>query len=288
MKKNIFALLLVLALMLSLTACGGVDNSADVAKLQEDVAALQQQVEALSARVEALEQKSGLQSWELQPTVWANGSGAAVRLTATPVNHAEGQSAIFVVRLSGQEVASVDCAWDGTSYTASVDLEAADGYGYYCVLTAADGTREQLALNTPENPVDDTLVYLRTSLVAYGNLVVESWYDTEGKLTVTSGYVQVQMPRISTDGSEITYSSADLVLQLNGQELARQSLNLPAGEGEGSYELVLTDVVFDMPEMEDSDQLELWLEVTLSTGEELLSTGGSWFYSDGELLLAVG
>lgn len=288
MKQKIFAILLALTLMLSLTACGGVDNSADVAKLQEEVTALQQQVDALSARVEALEQRSGLESWELQPTVWANGNGAAVRFTAVPVNYAEGMSVSFVVRLSGQEVAAVDCAWDGTCFAASVDLEAADGYGYYCVLTAADGSREQLALNTPENPVDDTLVYLRTSLVAYGNLVVESWYDADGKLTITSGYVQVQMPRISTNGSQITYSSADLVLQFNGQELARTPLDLPDGEGEGSYELVLTDLVFDMPEMEDADQLELWLEVSLSTGEELLATGGSWFCSDGELLLAVG
>lgn len=288
MKKKLFAILLTLALMVSLTACGGVDNSADVAQLRESVAALQQQVADLSARVEALEQKSGLDSWELQPTVWANGNGAAVRFTAVPASHAEGQTAALIVRLSGQEVATVDCAWDGSSYTASVDLEAADGYGYYCVLTAADGSREQLALNTPENPVDDTLVYLRTSLVAYGNLVVESWYDADGKLTVTSGYVQVQMPRIATASGAVTYSSADLVLQLNGQELARTPLDLPDGEGEGSYELVLTDVVFDMPEMADADQLELWLEVTLSTGEELLATGGSWFYSGGELLLAVG
>ena len=32
--------------------------------------------------------------------------------------------------------------------------------------------------------MDDTLVYLRTSLVAYGNLVVESWYTGDNKLNI--------------------------------------------------------------------------------------------------------
>ena len=287
MKKKVFAFFLALTMLFALAGCG-TDNSADVAKLQEDIAALTQQVEALSTRLDMLEQKSGLQSWALIPTAWSNGGGASVRLTAVPVTYAEGQSASLSVRLNNQEIINTPCTWDGTCYTAAVELEAADGYSYYCSLIAADGTKEQFALNTPENPVDDTLVYLRSSLVAYGNLVVESWYGADDKLNITSGYVQVQMPQIAAESGQIVYSDASLVLQLNGQEVSRLPLDLPEGEGEGSYELVLTDAAFDMPEMADSDQLELWLEVTLSSGEQILTSGGSWFYSDGELLLAVG
>ena len=287
MKKKLFAIFLALTMIFSLTGCG-TDSSVDVAALEEKIDALTQQVETLSGRLDTLEQKSGLQSWALIPTAWSNGGGASVRLTAVPVTYADGQSASFSVRLNNQEIINTPCTWDGTSYTATVELEAADGYSYFCSLSAADGTREQFALNTPENPVDDTLVYLRTSLVAYGNLVVESWYTGDNKLNITSGYVQVQMPQIAAESGHIVYSDASLVLQLNGQEVSRLALDLPEGEGAGSYELVINDASFDMPEMADADQLELWLEVTLSSGEQVLSSGGSWFYSDGELLLAVG
>ncbi len=289
MKNTLFSkillILMTLSLAFTLAACGteaaaGVDPG--------ELEALRRQVEALSDRVAALEQRSGLAGWSLEADPWANGGGAAVRFSATPVNPSNGQTAALVVRLEDQEVASLDCVWDGTSFLATAELEAADGYSYYCLLTSPDGTREQLALNTPENPVDDTLVYLRTSLIAYGNLVVESWHDAGGKLTISSGYAQVQMPRLASGGGEITYTSADLVLRRNGQELGRHSLDLPAGEGRGSYEAVLTDVAFDMPDMAEADQLELWLEVTLSTGAEVLASGGSWSYFDGELVLAVG
>ncbi len=288
MKKitKILAGLMAAILLLALTACGKEESGSSVSP--EEVAALRQQVADLTARVEALEQKSGLRSWDMAATARADGSGAAVHFTAVPAGNASGLSAVLLVRLDGQEVASADCIWDGASFTASVDLDAADGYGYYCVLTTADGTREQIVLNTLENPVDDTLVYLRTSLVAYGNLVVESWADTGSQLTITSGYAQVQMPRLAGEGGQITCSASDLVLQRNGQEVGRQSLTLPAGEGEGSYEQVLTDVVFAMPEMAEGDQLELWLQVTLSTGEILMASGGSWTYFDGEFMLAVG
>ena len=63
---------------------------------------------------------------------------------------------------------------------------------------------------------------------------------------------------------------------------------MPAGESAGSYELTLEDVTFDMPKMKDDDQLDLWLEVTLSNGEAITSNGGSWFYSDDALNLMVG
>jgi hypothetical protein len=66
------------------------------------------------------------------------------------------------------------------------------------------------------------------------------------------------------------------------------SITLPKGEGEGSYEMAVTDLSFEMPKMADDHQLDLWLEVTLSDGQTLSTCGGSWYYSNGDLVLAVG
>lgn len=283
MKKSIIAIAMLAALVL--TGCG---QSADVSQLEKDIASLQHQVDALSARLDALEENSGLQDWNLSAVSWGDSTGANVTLTAAPLAYHEGQTANFTVRLGSEEVASVPCEWNGSVYVASADLLAADGYSYYCILTAANGSREQIALNTPENPVDDRLVYMETSLTAYCNMIVDGWEDEGGNLSVTSGYAQVQLPRISAGTEELAYAGAELVLRLNGNVVESQSLDMPEGEGEGSYEVVLSGISFQMPEMEDDYQLELTLEVTLSNGQVLGASGGTWYYNDGEMFMVVG
>ena len=284
MKKNIIAIVLLAALLL--TGCGG--QTADVSQLEKDIETLQNQIDALSARLDALEENSGLQDWNLTAASWSSSNGANVTLTASPLAYHEGQTAEFTVRLGGQEVTSVPCEWNGSVFTAAVDLEAADGYGYYCILTSANGAKEQIALNTPENPVDDRLVYMETSLTAYCNMVVDGWEDEGGNLNLTSGYVQVQMPRIFAGQDDVTFADAKLVLKLNGEAVETQNLDVPEGEGEGSYELILGDISFKMPEMQDDYQLELVLEVTLTDGQVLTASGGSWYYNAGEMFMVVG
>ena len=112
-------------------------------------------------------------------------------------------------------------------------------------------------LNTPENPVYDTLVYMETSLNAYCNIIVDGWEDEGGNLTITSGYAQIQLPRLTNDGDGATFQSTNLVLRLNGNPVESQLLDMPQGEGEGSYELVLSGNTFQMPELQDDYQLEL-------------------------------
>lgn len=282
-KRTIIALMLMLALLL--TGCG---QSADVDQLEKDIEALQNRVDALSARLDALEENSGLQDWNLTATPRSDNSGANVTLTAAPLAYHDGQSARFTVRLGGQEVASAPCDWNGSVYTAQVDLDAADGYSYYCVLTSANGDREQIALNTPENPVNDTLVYMETSLTAYCNMIVEGWEDEGGDLNITSCYVQVQLPRLSAGDSVVSYSEAKLVLKCNGEAVETQTVEVPEGEGEGSYESVLSGISFVMPQLEDDYQLEVSLEVTLSNGQVLTASGGSWYYNAGEMYMVVG
>lgn len=291
MKKRmmkLMTLVLAFALVFGLTACGGEEKPVEnMDQVNQELQTLRQEIADLEARIEALEQKGGLTDWSLTAEPWSSSNGATVFLNAKPENYQAGQTAVFSVRLEGVEVANVVCAWDGSYYTASADLEAADGYSYFCTLVSPDGTREMIALNTVENTSDETLVYLQSSLHVYGNLLVETWESDDKALTIKTGFVQVQMPRLGANAG-LEMNKAELVFELNGQVLERRTIDIPAGEGQGSYEMALSNLSFEMPKMEDDYQLDLWLEVALSGEETLVVSGGSWFYNAGTLNMLVG
>ncbi len=79
-----------------------------------------------------------------------------------------------------------------------------------------------------------------------------------------------------------------LVLTLDGAEVAAADVNLPAADETNTCTASLAGTTFDIPALEDDQQLQLRLDVTLSNSQTLTSPGGTWFYNDGELLLAVG
>ena len=297
MKKNLISVLLVLvmiaALMLSVTGCK--EETADerdalIAQLQEENAALQAQVEALTTEIETMKQRAALQRWDLTADVWSDGNGATVTFTAVPVTYVPGQSAALSVRMGDLEAESAVCLWDAEkeAFVGSVELSAADGYSYYCILTSTDGSQDEIVLDGPEHTRNENLVFLGTSLTAYANLIVEKWETAGNMLNVGSGFIQVQTPRLSAAGTAVTPARAELVFQLNGEEIARKEVSLPQGEAQGSYELALENFGFEMPAMEDDYQLDLWLEVALSNGNSISVCGGSWYYNSGELLLVVG
>lgn len=284
--STILWVLLCSVLVLSLTACGK-DKDNQVSTTESENAQLNAEPDTETAAPDALE-KAGLKAWDLSAIAWIDSNGAAVTFTGEPNAHEDGQAAQLLVQYNGEEMAAQDCTWDGSKYTATVDLEAADGYSYFCVLTSADGTMEQIVLSSPDNPTFDTLVYMQSSLTAYCNLFVADYEEKDGKMNITSGYVQVQLPQISADGSKIAFEGAELVVQLNGEALETQKLDLPQGEGAGSYESALTSVSFKMPEMKDDYQLDLNLVVKLSDGSTITANGGSWFYNNGKLNMVVG
>lgn len=231
-----------------------------------------------------VETEGSLQSWELNAAVWSSSNGATITLNAQPRAYEKGQGASFVIRLEGKEVENVSCDWNGSFYTASVDLEAADGYEYECVLFPPQGTSEHYTLSDAY----DSLVYMKRSLDAYCNLYISDFKDADGKFTVTAGFASVQLPQLTSGGAEVGFSKAQLIFSLNGETLETQDITLPQGEGQGSYESSLSNISFTMPQMDDDYQLDLTLVVTLSTGEELTANGGSWFYNNGELKMAAG
>lgn len=287
MRKNILSILLVLvlaaAMVLGLTACG----NSEVAQLKEENAELKAQVEELTKRLAAYENRPSLESFTLTGSAWSSNNGATVTLTAVPTSYDESHSAAFSVQLNGMETEFVPCEWDGQAYTATVDLNAANGYGYYFIITTADGNPTRMELNTPNNITDDTLVYMETALSAYANMVMDSWEEKDGKLVVSSGFVQIQMPRLTADGNT-GYAGSQLVLKCNGEEVDRVAIDVPEGEAVGSYEAAVTNKSFDLPEIEADAILELWLEVTLSNGQTITNCACTWTYFDGTLMPSVG
>lgn len=273
MKKKLLLVWMVMALILTFCGCGE-GSQRPTGSADPDTAAKPLDV--------------SLSSFGLSTTTWSSPNGATVNLIAIPSSHTEGQTAHFVVRLGQTEEANVPCEWDGTEYTASADLNAADGYGYYVVITAADGAQRELAVNTPENPYDETLVNLASSLDSYCTVTVNDSSSAEGALNILSGSVLVQLPLITDGGQSVTCSEAVLILSRDGEEVNRMALTLTPAEIPGSYEQALTDLSFPLPSMSTGQELSLRAEVTLSNGQSMIGPGGSWLYNGSTLEASVG
>lgn len=114
------------------------------------------------------------------------------------------------------------------------------------------------------------------------NLLVDSWVEEEGALTLTGAYIEVQLP------ADATIETAQLVLLHNGRETSRIDISLESTEAAGLYRRSLTDTWFVLPEMADDDSLDLYLEVALSNGALMTATGISWYRNDGTLHSVVG
>lgn len=273
MKKFRFLTLLVLVALI-LCACGKAEEPAPTTE---------------AAPVEAtVPAPLTLTDWTMSASTWSSPNGATVHISATPSRYIEGQKATFIVRLEGEEAANVPCDWDGKQYTASADLNGANGYCYYVVLDDVYGTVTEVSVNTPTDPRNEALINMEDALNSYCNLVVEETTVTEKKLTLSSGKIEVQAPKIGNDGDTISCVDVLLILRLNGEEIARKPLVMQGTDDVGYYTLDMSNVSFDLPSLEGEQQLSLDLEVKLSNDQILSAPGGSWYTSDDGLMSAVG
>ena len=281
MKKKILSALLAIVMVLSLSACGKKEDSGTPAK-DEPAAQTAASAES-SARALSLTEVS------FSVTTWSSPNGATVNLTAVPTEHAKGDSAEFVVRLDDDTVASVPCEWKDNAYTASAELNGADGYGYYVMVTGKDGSFAEVPVNTPEEPVDEALVNLGSSLRSYCSLTLNDASLEGDNLTILSGYALVQAPRITENNDNIACAQANLVLTLDGEEIASTALTMAPGETERSYDASITDMSFTVPgDIADGQQLVLRLDAVLTNGQTLTAQGGSWTAENGTVANAVG
>lgn len=273
---KLFALITVFALLFA--ACGS----------KEEAAAAQNEAPEAGTEAAPVNLELGLADWTLDSSIWSSANGASVDLNAVPTAYAEGMTATFVVRLEGEDVSNNVCQWDGKAFTGYADLNAADGYCYYVVLTGADGKEVTVELNTPTNPTNDALINLAASLESFCSITVEDAPFASGKLTINKGSVAIRVPHISS--GDVTCTAAELILNLDGGALLKESLELTETDStDASYTADLAGVSFDIPELEGDHQLTLTLLAHLSDGTNLSdedSTG--WFYSDGTAYLTVG
>lgn len=269
--KRILTLTLTLLLLISLAACGK-DKSAET---------------TVATTMDTTGMELALTEWSMNATTWSSPNGATVNITATPTFHKDSHCAEFMVILNQEEVFRKACDWDGKSYTCSADLNAANGYGYYVVLTDTDGTEIVIAVNTVESVIDSTLINMESALESYGTLVVEDSAVKGSKLNINSGYAHIQLTSI-TQATPVTVKQAALVLTYEGAEADRQELDLPDPTSPGYYEVPIKNISLKFPDMEDDQRLTLTLEVTSSDGQILTAPGGTWYYSAGQLLSSLG
>lgn len=282
-RKNLLTLLAaILVFALALSACGGKEEAPEETTVPVTTAPAA--VETTAAVSLPLE----LTDWTMRASTWSSPNGATIHIAATPGYYEEGQKADFVVRLEGDDIASIPCQWNGTQYAASADLNAANGYCYYVILTAADGTTAEVAVNTPAAPTNEAFINMEASLASYCNVIVEESKMDGSKLTLTTGKVQIQAPVITNEGETITCQEAALVLRFNGEELGKEVLTLTETETAGLFEAALEGISFEIPEMEKDQKVELTLEALLTNGQTLSAYGGHWFYNEEGLLPAVG
>lgn len=281
MKKRLFAGLLAIVMALTAAACG---KKAETPASTEEKTATQP-----AASTESAGRELSLTESSLSVITWSSPNGATVNLTAVPSEHANGDTAEFVVRLDGEDIKTVPCEWKSGAYVASADLNGADGYGYYVTLSGKDGSFAEVAVNTPENPTDEALINLASSLMPYCSLTLNDTALEGDSLTILSGYALVQAPRITGDGDNVACAQANLVMTLDGQEIGRIPLVMAPGEADRSYDATVTDLSFTVPEeIGEGQQLVLRLEAELTNGQTLTAQGGSWTAQDGIYSSTVG
>lgn len=281
MNKKVLSALLAAAVVLSLCACG---------KKAETPASTESETPApTTASQENAGRELSLTEVSFSVTTWSSPNGATVNLTAVPNEHAKGDSAEFVVRLDADTVASVPCEWKNNAYVASAELNGADGYGYYVIITGKDGSIAEIPVNTPEEPVDEALVNLASYLQSYCTLTLNDAALEGDNLTILSGYALVQAPRITENSDNVACAQASLVLTLDGQEIASVPLTMAPGETDRSYDSTITDMSFTIPgDLSDGQQLMLRLDAVLTNGQTLTAQGGSWTAQNGVVANAVG
>ena len=262
-KSIISVIALLLVLSLALCACGKKDTPVEDGAM-------------------------ALTGWTLTPQTWSSPNGATVNLSAEVNHQDETTTAEFVVRQGDADVCNVPCTWEEGKLVAAAELNAADGYSYFVILTAADGTPTEVALNTAENPVSTSLVNLASALNSYCNVIVEDSDITGNTLTITAGSLEIQAPQITNDGAAITCQEVALVLSMNGEELTRSAISPAASEVPGGFEADLSGTTFSVPTLEEDGQIVLLLQVKLSNGQELTCEGATWTYMDGQMVSVVG
>lgn len=241
---------------------------------------IQSQLGAVSDRINQLMEGEQLLS-ENSTALTALPDWETVRVSfhGVPRKWQEGDVAYISLRTGGKEVVKADCAWDGTAYTAQLDVTATEGYESYFVVCHADGTQEQQDVSS------DDLTNLKSYMTAYCDVMSFS-YETEGSCdeenTIVIRYMDVSLyapSLIMAQNKEPEWKLVDAVLYCDDWEVGRLSMleKKPGETGEKSVSapfdrfgdmimVSLNNKEFTVPAMDADAQLELRIEAELENG----------------------
>lgn len=275
---HIALLLSILALAVSLFTAVQVSQNNDDALID----ALMAQNQSLQAQIDALAERTGDETaaprFTLTAVGWADGRGADVTLTLDAPQETE---ALLRVMAGDAAIAEVPCQWDGSALTATASVEAGNGYTYTLVIGS-----EATTLASPENPVYPELVNLADALSAYCNLVVGEWYVKDDVLTLETGNASIHTSQLT--GSDGEYTDARLVLKHGDEILAETPISPAATDEPGSFACSITDAAFPLPDLPEGEAVDLWLEVTLSDGQQLTTCAATWYAMTSGYSMAAG
>ena len=79
-----------------------------------------------------------------------------------------------------------------------------------------------------------------------------------------------------------------LVLSFNGEILEEKAVTLSQSDESGIFEADLDHITFGIPAMENEQQVDLRLNVTLTNGHILSAHGGHWLFNEEGLVPVLG
>lgn len=177
------------------------------------------------------------------------------------------------------------------SLIALVCAVLAMGLSVFSLISAGSNAAKVEQLELENNYLQEQLNLLSASKGpvssdAYCHLLVSDWEGSLSALKLVSAVAQVVIPPSSE--TELLIQSAQLVLRQDIREIERRAVTLVASDSNTSFEALLENVSFQLPELEESGQVDLWLEVVLSDGQILLSPACGWYRSGSELFMVAG
>ena len=141
----------------------------------------------------------------------------------------------------------------------------------------------QVSISQPTPTVAVPQTILVDVQKSYCNLIVDHWEADQQNLNIVTAYAQAI---ITSNAPSATAERAQLILKLNGQKLSATEITLNPGESSESLEADIKNVSFSIPNLSTSDELSLWLEVTLPGNITINCYGASW-YRDGDMLYLI-
>lgn len=276
---HIALLLSILALATSLFTAVQVsrnDNAALIDALMAQNQNLQDQIDALSAQADTPEQTGPAAA--LSALGWPDGRGADITMT---LDADPGPEALLRVMAGSTVLAEVPCQWDGAAWTATAGVEAGNGYTYSLVIGS-----EARTLASPEKPAYPELVNLADALNAYCNLVVGEWEVREDVLTLQTCYAHVRYPQLG--GGDVRCTRAELVLKHGDTVLSTFPVTDLLQEADGGCDGQIDNASFPLPGLEEGEQVDLWLEATLSDGQVLTVCAATWYAMRSGFSMAAG